>query len=92
MSAVSAAGPVLVAGPVADAVIRAIRTANADVTVDDRGAYRRVTCRERCVLRRADLEAALGSDFALPGDLERVMPAFRGTLTIDDDEVVWSVS
>ena len=56
----TAAGPVLIAGPLADPVIRAIHTANAEVTVEDRGAYRRVSCKERCVLRREDLETALG--------------------------------
>ena len=83
-------GPVLEPGEIADAVIAAIREGGGDVTVQDRGAYLRVLVPERCVARRDAIERALGRPFHLPGDLERVMPSFQGTIAIDDDRVQWS--
>ena len=83
-------GPVLEPGDIASAIVAAIQSANANVTVVDRGAYVRVLVPDRCVARRAAIEAALGRPFQLPGDLERVMPSFKGRLTIDGDEVVWA--
>lgn len=83
-------GPVLEAGDVASAIVAAIQSANANVTVIDRGAYVRVLVPERCVVRREAIEAALGRPFQLPGDLERAMPSFKGRLTIDSDEIVWA--
>jgi hypothetical protein len=82
-------GPVLETNDVARAIIAAIREANANVTVVDRGAYLRVLVPGRCVVRRDAIERALGRAFRLPGDLEMVMPSFKGTIAIDDDEVVW---
>jgi MmoB/DmpM family len=83
-------GPVLDAGDVARAVIEAIRADNPEVAVVDRGAYLRVLVPRRCVVRRDAIARALGRDFRLPGDLERVMPSFKGTLAIDDDHAEWS--
>jgi MmoB/DmpM family len=83
-------GPVLEAGDVAAAVIAAIRAENAAVTVVDRGAYLRVLVPGRCVVGRDAIARELGRDFRLPGDLERVMPSFKGTLTVDADRVEWS--
>jgi hypothetical protein len=86
-------GPVLEAdGEVSDAIVAAIREANPDVTVLDRGSYVRVLVPNRCVVRRAAIERALGRSFRLPGDLELVMPAFKGAIVISDDEVVWAWS
>jgi toluene monooxygenase system protein D len=83
-------GPVLEADAVAHAIVAAIREANRDVEVHDRGAYLRVLVPQRCVVRRDAIERALGRPFQLPGDLEAVMPAFKGTIAITEDEVVWS--
>ena len=83
-------GPVLEASDTAVAVIAALREVNADVVVTDRGAYLRATAPGRCVLRRDVVERQLGRAFALPGDLERVMPSFVGDLSIDEDEAIWS--
>ena len=86
----AAVGPVLELGAVADAIVQAIRRRNADVRVVDRGAYLRVGVPLRCVLRRADVEESLGRPFRLPNDLEMVMPSFKGNMTLDAEEVVWS--
>jgi hypothetical protein len=84
-----AVGPVLESNEVARAIIAAIRETHADVEVHDRGAYLRVLVPGRCAVQRAAIERLLGRPFALPADLELVMPSFKGTITISDDEVVW---
>jgi toluene monooxygenase system protein D len=82
-------GPVLQAGPVADAVIAAIRELNAGVEIVDRGAYLRVSCAGRCRVTRAALERHRGAPFRLPIDLEAVMSSFKGRLSISEEEVCW---
>lgn len=83
-------GPVLEAGEVARAIVEAIQAQNPDARVVDRGSYWRVLVSGRCQVTRAAIEARLGRPFVLPGDLERVMPSFKGKLLISDDEVSWS--
>lgn len=87
----AAVGPVLTPGPLADAVIAAIRADNAGVAVLDRGAYLRVLVTRRCRVGRARVESLAQAAFHLPADLEAIMPSFRGRLTITDDEAVWDV-
>lgn len=82
-------GPVLEANEAGRAVVEAIRAAHPDLVVHDRGAYLRVLVSRRCVARRDAIERALGRPFTLPGDLEQIMPSFKGTLTITDDAVTW---
>jgi len=82
-------GPVLCTGLVADAVIAAIRQHHAETVVLDRGAYRRVLVPGRCVVTRAAIEEQLGRPVHLPGDLEKVMPAFKGRFTVSDTCAVW---
>jgi hypothetical protein len=85
-----AVGPVLENSAVARAIVDAIQDAHPDAQVVDRGSYWRVLVRGRCRITRAAIEERLGAPFALPGDLERVMPSFKGKLTIGEDEVSWS--
>lgn len=82
-------GPVLQAGPVAEAIARAIRGENAGVETLDRGSYLRVRAPGRCRVTRAAIEAALGGPFRLPGDLERVMSSFAGRFSVDEDAASW---
>jgi len=84
-------GPVLQAGPIADAVVAAIRSMNEDVVVVDRGAYLRVLVPRRCRVTRAAIEATMNEPFRLPGDLERVMPSFKGRFRVTDEEASWEV-
>jgi toluene monooxygenase system protein D len=86
-----AVGPVLTPGPLADAVIAAIRGANAHVTVIDRGAYLRVLVPRCCRLEIARVEGILKAPFRLPADLEAIMPSFRGRLEIAGDQVRWEL-
>jgi toluene monooxygenase system protein D len=81
---------VLTAGDPARAVVAAIRELNADVRVEDRGAYLRVLVPERCVVTRSAIERAIGRAFRLPMDLEPLMPAFKGILRMDDEHAEWS--
>jgi nucleoside-diphosphate-sugar epimerase len=82
-------GPVLEAGAVGRALVEALRADNPDVVVVDREAYLRVLAPGRCRLTRAAIESALGRAFRLPGDLELVMPSFKGALTVNSDEAIW---
>lgn len=82
-------GPVLQVGPVADAVIAAIRELNAGVEIVDRGSYRRVLCAGRCRVTREALERHRGGAFRLPVDLESVMPSFKGRLSMSEEEASW---
>jgi hypothetical protein len=84
-------GPVLAVGPVADAIIAAIRSENASVEVTDRGSYLRVLVPSRCAVSRAAIESALSRAFRLPGDLEQVMPSFRGRFQVSEDQASWSL-
>ena len=84
-------GPVLVAGAIADAIIAAIRRENDGVEVIDRGSYLRVLVPARCGVSRAAIESALSRSFRLPGDLEQVMPSFRGRFQVSEDQASWSL-
>jgi NAD(P)-dependent dehydrogenase (short-subunit alcohol dehydrogenase family) len=86
---VDGVGPVLEASETGRALIEALRADNADVVVIDRDAYLRVLVPGRCRLTRAAIEAALGRAFRLPGDLELVMPSFKGAFTVTTDEAAW---
>ena len=82
-------GPVLIRGPVTDAVVAAIRSVHPDAQVIDRDAYLRVLVPGRCRLSRSAVETRLGQSFHLPADLEEVMPSFKGRLFISEEEAVW---
>jgi len=83
-------GPVLEASNAGRAVVSAIRAENQNVEVLDRGAYLRVLVPRRCVVSRAGIERELGREFRLPGDLESLMPSFKGLLAVTGDRVEWS--
>jgi MmoB/DmpM family len=82
-------GPVLQASVAASAVISAIRELNDGVQVADRGSYLRVSVEGRCVVTRRAIEAHIGRPFVLPGDLELIMPSFKGKLSMTEDEARW---
>lgn len=82
-------GPVLQSGPVANAIIAAIKDLNQDVMVVDRGAYVRILVPRCCVVTRSAIEKHLGRAFRFPGELETVMSAFKGTLKLNQDDAAW---
>lgn len=82
-------GPVLLPGPVANAVVAAIMDLNQDVVVVDRGAYVRVLVPGCCVVTRSAIEKHLGRLFRFPGELEMVMAAFKGSLQLNQDDAAW---
>jgi hypothetical protein len=82
-------GPVLIRGPVADALVSAIRSVHPDAQIIDRDAYLRVLVPGCCRLSRSAVEARLGQSFHLPADLEEVMPSFKGRLSINEEEAIW---
>lgn len=83
-------GPVLQAGELGRAIALAIVEANPSAEVIDRGAYYRVLADGRCTLTRSAVERISGRAFLLPGDLERVMPAFSGYLSISPQAASWT--
>ena len=90
MSTYDHVGPVLQAGALANATVAAIRDLNPEVVVVDRGAYLRVLAPRKCVVTRASIEKHLGRPVRFPGELETVMSAFKGSIRLTEDEVVWS--
>jgi hypothetical protein len=82
-------GPVLLAGRVADAIVAAIRKLNAGARISVRGSYVRVAVARRCELNAQVVEELLGEPFRVPSDLEKVMPSFRGRLSLSDRRALW---
>ena len=87
-----AVGPVIEATDAGHTVVSVILGLNPEARVEVRGAYLRVLSPRRCVLTKEALERALGRAFRLPGDLEPLMPAFRGLIRIDEGQVEWRFS
>lgn len=85
-------GPVLQSGPVANAIVAAIKDLNQDVMVVDRGAYVRVLVPQSCVVTRSAIEKHLGRAFRFPGELEGVMSSFKGFLQLNQDDAAWRFS
>lgn len=85
-------GPVLETGEVARAIVAAIRSQQPDVQVQDRDAYLRVLAPLRCHVSRGAIERELGRAFELPGDLERVMPSFKGNFHVTDESATWELA
>ena len=85
-------GPVLQSGPIANAIIAAIKDLNQDVMVVDRGAYVRVLVPQYCVVTRSAIERHLGRSFRFPGELEIVMSAFKGSLQLNQDDAAWRLA
>ena len=83
-------GPVLRTGEVATAVVAALRTDNPALVVQDHGAYLRAVSPGRCVLSRDRVETLLGRPFVLPGDLEEIMPSFKGRFAWTEDGAAWT--
>jgi hypothetical protein len=83
-------GPVLTNTPAARAVAAAIRKSQPQAAVEDHHGYLRVLATRPCTVTRAAIEAELGEPFELPGDLERIMPSFRGRLSLTHDGATWT--
>lgn len=79
----------LLKGALTDAVLEALRRRNPGARFVDRGAYVRVEVDVACRLLRRDVEEASGAAFALPADLEPLMPSFHGRLRLSADEAEW---
>ncbi len=88
--AVPLVGPVLTAGEVALVVVAAIHELNRDVIVRDHGSYLRVLVPRRCIVTRQAIEHELQRGFLLPGDLEQIMPSFKGLFSVSSEQAIWS--
>lgn len=83
-------GPVLAAGELGQAVALAIVELNPGAQVLARRAYYRVLAAEHCAVTRSAIERISGRPFILPGDLESVMPAFTGYLSLNAHVACWT--
>lgn len=74
----------------ARAVVEAVEIDNpdADVVVEDRGGYIRISVPQRCRLTAASLSEVLGRPFRL-AELEPSLSGFAGRMRGGDDEIVW---
>lgn len=85
-------GPVMrgVDADLAGAVLEALEMDNpdADIRVDDRAGYIRISMAKRCRLTRASMSDVLGHEFPL-AELEPSLAAFAGRMSTTDDEIVW---
>lgn len=91
MGAVELVGPVLETGETANAVIAAIRSLNeGDIVLQNRGAYVRILVPDRCIVTCDAIQKELGHPFTLPGDLECIMPSFKGAFEVSEEQAVWS--
>lgn len=88
---ISRVGPVLRAGPVADAIARAIVATNDDVSILDAGAYLRVEAPGRCQVSRQALEDELGRPVYLPTDLTKHLVSSLGQVDVSAECVRWTV-
>ena len=82
-------GPVLQTGAVSDAIVAAIKDLNQDVLIVNRGAYLRILVPQKCIVTKAAIERRLGRSFRFPGELEVVMPSFKGTILLTERDVTW---
>jgi hypothetical protein len=82
-------GPVLRKNALAERVVDAIMTLNPEAKIVDRGAYLRVLAPLRCVLTRRAVEQQTGRPFSMPGQLEAIMPSFKGLFSIDEECATW---
>jgi hypothetical protein len=86
----SRVGPVLTTTPAARAVATAIVKCQPEAVIEDHHGYLRVLAPRPCTVTRDAIEAELGERFELPGDLERIMPSFRGRLSLSHDRATWT--
>ncbi|MEV0227169.1 MmoB/DmpM family protein [Streptomyces sp. NPDC050704] len=83
-------GPVLRMSDDVDSIVAAILDDNPgqDITVDDQGAYTRVSADGTLRVTRSSIERHLGRAFEMH-QLEAVMAAFAGRIDMTSHEVRW---
>lgn len=89
MKAHRGVGPVLSTEYPMEAVVAALRELNPTLEIVDRGAYVRAFAVGRCQLKGDVVARILGRPFAIPSDLEAIMPSFQGAMSIAGDVVTW---
>lgn len=86
---IKAVGPVLSNHEKAAAIIAAIKRANPDADVQNRGSYLRVLAPHECILERCQLEQELGDTFIWPQDLEAVLLSSKGEFKLTSEQATW---
>tara|TARA_R110002074_G_scaffold402194_1_gene604396 strand:- start:4647 stop:4961 length:315 start_codon:yes stop_codon:yes gene_type:complete len=81
-------GPILNGGDVAQAAIEAAEWDNPDkeITVDDKGAYVRISAEGELVLTRASMEEALGRAFEMR-EIEIHLGSMAGQIEVTPEQI-----
>jgi hypothetical protein len=64
---------------------------NPGALIHDQGSYLRVSVQDYCILTSDAVEKVTGGIFRLPGDLESVMPSFKGEKVITENQATRKV-
>lgn len=88
----SPVGPVLINDPIIEFIIAAIQNLHPNARIEHQGAYTRISVPHECRLIRKTIEVLSGQPFRFPEDLELIMAAFKGHLTISKDEALWTAT
>jgi len=81
-------GPVLNGGDVAQAAIEAAEWDNPgkEITVDDKGAYVRISAEQELILTRQSMEEALGRDFQMR-EIEIHLGSMAGQIEVTPEQI-----
>ena len=81
-------GPVLNGGDVAQAAIEVAEWDNPgkEITVDDKGAYVRISAEQELILTRESMEEALGRDFQMR-EIEIHLGSMAGQIEVTPEQI-----
>lgn len=81
-------GPVLNGGDVAQAAIEVAEWDNPgkEITVDDKGAYVRISAEQELILTRQSMEEALGRDFQMR-EIEIHLGSMAGQIEVTPEQI-----
>ena len=81
-------GPVLNGGDVAQAAIEVAEWDNPgkDITVDDKGAYVRISAEQELILTRQSMEEALGREFQMR-EIEIHLGSMAGQIEVTPEQI-----
>jgi len=79
-------GPVITAGPMAEAVLDAVREDNADreIIAEEHASYVRIWVQDECLIRMETVSRMFGRPVSV-GDIEVNMPSFSGFIKTSHD-------
>jgi len=81
-------GPIFNGGDVAQAAIEAAEWDNPDkeITIDDKGAYVRISAEQEMIITRESMEEALGRDFQM-NEIEIHLGSMAGQIEVTPEQI-----